>query len=360
MNWQDHLQRWTAAGLIDADTAAEIRAFETSGPDERRVRWPVILAVAFGGVLLTAGLLLFVSAHWDALSPAARIAIVMIALAALHIGGVLSSKFPALATTLHAAGTAGLGGAIALAGQVFHMDEHWPAAILLWAIGAWLGVWLLRDVPQLALAAVLTPAWIVSEAIEYNRPLSYPPVWAIAFLALTAFVYLSAAGVRERSVWRGTLAAVGAIALLPAAIILSFFAAPLQWDTAWLLLLPLPAAYHLRRRDSWPAVGWAIWATLQAVLASERMTVAAHLLAGAGSIALACWGIAELRKERVNLGIAGFIVTVISFYSIYFIDAVNRSLGLIGLGLLFLICGWQLERLRRKLMRQIDQGAQPA
>ncbi len=32
------------------------------------------------------------------------------------------------------------------------------------------------------------------------------------------------------------------------------------------------------------------------------------------SVALAGWGIVELRKERVNLGVAAFVITVGSFY----------------------------------------------
>lgn len=361
MTWQEQLQRWIDAGFIDSDTAAEIRAFETSQPDTRRIRWPVMIAVVFGGVLLASGLFLFVSAHWDGLSPFARIALVMLALTSLHVEGAFSGKFPALATTLHAVGTAGLGGAIALAGQIFNMDEHWPTAILLWAVGAWIGVWLLRDIPQLALAVILTPAWIFSEVLEYTSFFPEPAVWSVAFLALISMVYMSATGIRERSLWRNTLAIIGAIAVLPASIVLSLFSTQqLKWDAVWLLLLPLPVAYWLRGRESWPAFGWALWAILQAVLASRRMTVSSHLLAGAASIALTWWGIVELRKERVNLGITGFVITVMSFYSIYFIDAINRSLGLIGLGLLFLLGGWQLERLRRKLMRQIDAGAEPA
>lgn len=359
MNWQDYLQRWTAAGLIDTDTAAEIRDFETSHPGERRLRWPVVLAVVFGGILLASGLLLFVSAHWDALSPFARITTLLLAVAALHVGGAFSTKFPAFATTLHTAGTAGLGGAIAISGQVFNMDEHWPTAILMWAIGAWMGVWLLRDVPQLAMAAVLTPAWIFSEALVYSRAYPEPPVLGVAFLALTALVYLSAARIREQSAWRKALSAIGGAALLPTAIVLSLLSVEMRWDAAWLLLLPLPVAYFLRGRDSWPAIGWAAWAVLQAIFVSRHMTIPAYLLAGAASVALTWWGSVELRKERVNVGIAGFVITVLSFYSVYFIDAINRSLGLIGLGILFLAGGWQLERLRRRLMHRIEEGAQP-
>ena len=84
-----------------------------------------------------------------------------------HVAGAFSSeRFRALGITLHAAGTVALGGAIALAGQIFNMQEHWPTAVLLWAAGAIAGWLLLRDWPQLAIAAILTPWWLLGEFTE--------------------------------------------------------------------------------------------------------------------------------------------------------------------------------------------------
>lgn len=356
LNWKDYIERWQKAGLLDADSATKIHAFEATLPDTRRVRWPVILALTFGGLMLAAGLFLFVQAHWDELSPAARIAVTMSALAVLHIGGACSGKFPALATTLHAVGTAGLGGAIAVSGQVFNMDEHWPSAILLWAVGAWAGFALLRDVPQLVLAAVLTPAWLVAELVESGRFFRETSPWVAAFVALLALTYLSANRREEAQTWRHALAAIGAVAVVPAWIL-----AAVIFDSsasgAWVVLLPLPVAYALRRNDSWPMLLWTVGVVLQVLAASHKLPIVSHLLAGAASIGLAGWGIAELRKERVNLGLVGFVITVLTFYFSYVADAINRSLGLIVLGVVFLAGGWQLERLRRKLMRRIEGGA---
>ena len=59
------LERWVSAGVVDPATAARIRKFEESQGSSERLRWPVLLAVALGGVLLCAGVLLFVAAHWE-------------------------------------------------------------------------------------------------------------------------------------------------------------------------------------------------------------------------------------------------------------------------------------------------------
>ena len=52
----NELDRWTREGLIDRDQAERIRAFEAARATG--VSWPVRLALAFGGVLIAAGILL--------------------------------------------------------------------------------------------------------------------------------------------------------------------------------------------------------------------------------------------------------------------------------------------------------------
>src|SRR6266436_2340931 len=152
------LRRWTEAQLLDPQQAGKIRAFEAGQASQRRASWLVVVAVVFGGVMLAAGVLLFVSAHWDELSPSQRMTLLVLAVAGFHTAGAFSSeRFPTLGVTMHAVGTISLGGAIFLAGQIFNMQEHWPSGFLLWAMGAIAGWLLLGDWPHLALAAVLTP-----------------------------------------------------------------------------------------------------------------------------------------------------------------------------------------------------------
>jgi uncharacterized membrane protein len=66
----------------------------------------------------------------------------------------------------------------------------------------------------------------------------------------------------------------------------------------------------------------------------------------------------EARKERVNLGIAGFALTILFFYFSTVMDKLGRSASLIGLGLLFLLGGWLLEKTRRRLLVKMSGGAQ--
>ena len=94
------IQRWTEAGLIDAQTGARILTFEAG--QERRVtlRWPVFLAMIFGGILFAAGVTLFVAAHWSELSPAMRFSLVLLMAGLFHISGAVLTDRPPLSLPL--------------------------------------------------------------------------------------------------------------------------------------------------------------------------------------------------------------------------------------------------------------------
>src|SRR2546422_2368042 len=116
------LERWISAGVVDAGTAARIRTFEESQGSSERLRWPVLLAVALGGVLLFAGVLLFVAAHWDELSPAWRFTLVLIFVAVFSLARALTEKrVSALSTTFYAIGTIFVCAGNFLTAQIFNL-----------------------------------------------------------------------------------------------------------------------------------------------------------------------------------------------------------------------------------------------
>lgn len=140
------LTRWLGAGILEEGSAERIRQFEAQAPAGQHLQWPVILAITFGTLMIGGGLLLFVAAHWDRLSPAIRFLAVLSKVAVFHLAGLwFTDRMPKLATALHGLGTLALGAGIYLAGQIFNLQEHWPGGIMLWALGAWLGYALLRD-----------------------------------------------------------------------------------------------------------------------------------------------------------------------------------------------------------------------
>jgi len=378
--WARHLERWVGEGLIDATTAERIRAFEANHQEAAGLRWPVLVAIALGGVMLGAGVLLFVAAHWDALSPSGRFVLVLALVTLFHIAAAFfAERLPALSSALHAVGTVCLGAGIFLAGQIFNLQEHWPGGLMLWAIGAWLAWALLRDWPQAALAAALTPAWLAGEWVEATRGLGGGDRIVSEGLLLLAITYLTAVTdiTDKPSATRRALVWIGSVALIPLAILLAAsdieFIAPdravppslraIGWAVA--LAPPLMLALWLRGKAAWINCVAAVW--VLALGATRFRTygtgsggwheLAMYALCALGSIGLIAWGMAESRKERVNLGVAGFALTVLGFYFSTVMDKLGRSASLIGLGLLFLLGGWLLEKARRRLVARLERRA---
>ncbi|MEO8373535.1 MAG: DUF2157 domain-containing protein, partial [Candidatus Solibacter sp.] len=268
---ESSLERWIAAQILDADQAARIRQWELDRAPEGRSRWQIAVALAFGGVMLTAGVLLFVSAHWDELSPVQRMALLVGAVGGFHLAGAWTrERFQALGTTLHAVGTVALGGAIAMAGQIFNMEEHWPAAVMLWAAGAVAGWLLLRDWPHAALAALLIPWWLVGEFTEASR--GTWDGWRVANcgVLLLSVCYLSVRVNERADHARTALAWLGGLAILPATIAVAIeryryahATSPnsellaLGWAGA--ILLPLGLAYLYRGNAAWLNAVAAVW-----------------------------------------------------------------------------------------------------
>lgn len=214
------LGRWVGAGLIAPKTAERIRAWEAEQASAQGRNWPALLALGFGAILLAAGVLLFVAAHWDELSPWWRFAVVLATLAVLHGGAAVAmGRAPLFATALHATATVSLGGGIALVAQVFNLQVHWPSGVLLWAMGAAFGFAMLRDWPHAVLVALLTPAWLVSEwlaHVEYgwgHDRVTSQGLLLLAFVYMTARVRAAQSAAEAHS--RRALSILGTAALVP-------------------------------------------------------------------------------------------------------------------------------------------------
>jgi uncharacterized membrane protein len=361
------LERWVDARLIDPLTASRILEFE-SHTEKKGLRWPAILAVSFGTLMLCAGILLFVAAHWDDLSPSQRFSLVLGMVAVFHISATfLGARVPSIGMALHLAGTISLGAGIYLAGQIFNLEEHWPGGIMLWAIGAVVGWLVLKQWPQALLAAILIPWWIVGEwdlATEHTIG-----AWNIApqGLLLLAIIYLTTRRTESNLHLRQGLIWVGALAFLPLVFIVAESSEPYRWNEhASVLALPvrflgytvayvlaLAIAAYTRRRRSLPVFISAFWIVVLSQLGRIHNIEAnpwVYLWIAIGACAFCYWGMHENRKLFINYGTVIFAIDVIAFYFSNVLDKLGRSMGLILLGAIFLGGGWILNRLRTDLI----------
>jgi uncharacterized membrane protein len=393
---ESQLKRWEAAGLLDPATAARIwnhelalagkarpadQAGATSENAATRISWQGITALILGAILLACGVVLFVSAHWDEMGRGARFALVLAMVTVFHVaGGLTRDKYYGLGTALHAVGTVATGAAIALTGQIFNINEHWPAAVLMWAIAALAGWALLRDQAQQTLALLLVPAWMLSEFRYHGDRYIGVSAYTGRMLLVWAVLYITFFVGSRRKVVQGILFAVSAVASIVGVVLMlenwtSWTSSQtflpfslLVW--AWLMIAAMPlavAAFHGHKGLIPIAAAVALTIALPwcYILKTNSYNygngnayswhttipnLAAHALVAGFAVFLCWWGARLSSRLLVNFGIVGFAIAVAWFYFSDILDKFGRSLGLIGLGVLFLAGGWALEKLRRKIV----------
>jgi hypothetical protein len=199
-------------------------------------------------------------------------------------------------------------------------------------------------------------------------------------LILTALSYLSARIGDQESAARRTLVWIGGIALLPCVgsgigIAMaegegSSLSVAIRF-TGWTVALvgPLAVALILRGRAAWMNLLWAGWVYALLVSASRMelfgnrgyhrslgATAAFYALCAVGSVGLVAWGLYEKRKERLNLGVLAFAISVLFFYFDNFTGKLGRSASLLILGVLCLAGGYALEVTRRKLTARMEMS----
>jgi hypothetical protein len=288
-------------------------------------------------------------------------------------------RFPAMATVLHGVGTVGAGAAIALVGQIFNMQEHWPAAILMWALCAAAGWRFLGDQFQQVLFLLLVPAWIICEWSYWAGNFGGFEIYLARMIAVVAAVYLTAFIHSKREVVFGVLFGVAAVALIVAVGIesdgwSSWYSHPalpvsLRVAPIAVMIATIAVGWMWERRSVIPAVAVMAMMFVQPWLramvrgdeawqrnAYEAPSLLAYVVVAATAMIFVWWGVRERSRAVVNYSIAAFAMTVAWFYFSSLMDKLGRSLGLIGLGILFLLGGWLLERFRRRLMEQVRSG----
>jgi uncharacterized membrane protein len=379
------LNRWLSAGVLDAEAADRIRAFETDLKRPSGLRWQGLVALILGALLMATGVVLFVSAHWDRIGPGARFAVVIAMVTLFHLGGACTRKsIRSLSTALHAVGTVSTGAAIALVGQIFNIQEHWPTAVLLWAIAALVGWILLHDEAQETLALLLVPAWIFSELAFYADGHIGEHVYLGRFLLVWAILYLTFFLGSKHKIVQGILFAAAAIASVVGIDFMSqswysgsasqtYLSFPFRF-WGWTAIAALPLFFSLFRlfRSAVPvtaaiafsiALPWCVrtwtefynYANFHASNNRTEPNLAAHALVAVFAVFVIWWGVRLASRALVNLGVVGFGLAVGWFCYSNIFDKVGRSLGLIGLGILFLAGGWALEKARRGLLTRMGK-----
>jgi uncharacterized membrane-anchored protein len=175
---------WAREGLIGEAQRERILA---RYPDEASGGRMSFVLRTLGVVVLFASLLLVISHNWESLGRTGRMGAVTgvlvllqgIALAYFLRGRQTGSLLGHLASCL------GFGAAIITTGQVFHLDNHAPDAVLAWALGILPIVLLLRSASLHILYLILAATWYGMEMGISQQP---PALGYLALIAPTAWV----------------------------------------------------------------------------------------------------------------------------------------------------------------------------
>lgn len=180
------LEKWVDEGIISEKNAEDI--FNTLPESKLTERLPSIIAI-LGAVLICFGILAFVAANWYGIPKAARLALLGAGMwAAYGSAGILHKRgaywlFEAailIGVTIYIAG-------IVLIAQMYHMDGHYPDAILMAGAGALAAALLVRSIGALIVSIAMLTLWTSLEIHEFDVDFHWPYIIAWFAMAATAF-----------------------------------------------------------------------------------------------------------------------------------------------------------------------------
>ncbi|MBK9142331.1 MAG: DUF2157 domain-containing protein [Candidatus Melainabacteria bacterium] len=203
------IDRWHSERIIDDSLAARLKGLY---PDRGFSHGLSSSLTLIGAILVGLGALLFIAANWQAMTVAAKLAVMILAtLIANYSGWCLRfepGKRPRLGEGLLMLGCLFYGGSIWLIAQTFNFDVNFSTGLLLWSLGA-LASALSTRIPALGcLTAVLTGLWAFDcdrAGILSNGSVEHLPYFLVGLIGCTglAFYLRSPAVVWINMVWGG-------------------------------------------------------------------------------------------------------------------------------------------------------------
>jgi uncharacterized membrane protein len=208
---RDQIGAWLDEGLIDPALAESLRARYPIGDQD--TPWTRIIVSSVGAVVFGLGIILFFAYNWADMHKLVKLALVFGAVVAAHgTGFYLSASDNAkrgLVEGLHVMGTMLFGAGIWLVAQIYHIDEHYPNAFIIWGLGALVLAWAMPSIAQALMAVLLIFLWECFEVFDFSSP-TYLGPWVVLlgvlplawmqrsrvllFFALVAFIALYAIG----------------------------------------------------------------------------------------------------------------------------------------------------------------------
>ncbi len=176
-------ETWVREGLVESGQAQRIVArYEAragSAPSKA-----MLLLTSLGAILAGLAVILFFAYNWEEMHRFAKLAVIFAGIAGMHCAGFYRSHKAGRITpgsqALHLLGTMLFGAGIWLVAQIYHIDEHYPNAFLLWGAAALALAWTLPSSVQGIVACVLLCVWHGAETSDFHEPQHLGPLVLLA------------------------------------------------------------------------------------------------------------------------------------------------------------------------------------
>ena len=169
---RDEIALWVNEGIIGPDQGTALKR-RYPAPAEGTA-WGRIIFFSIGAILFGLGVILIFAYNWEKMHKFVKLAVIFAALIGAHGAGYWlkrpQSQFQTAGEGLHLLGTMLFGAGIWLIAQIYHIEEHYPTAFLIWGSGALALAWSLPSIAHGILAAILLVLWNCFEVFDFKDP----------------------------------------------------------------------------------------------------------------------------------------------------------------------------------------------
>jgi uncharacterized membrane protein len=238
---------WVKEGIIEPVQAAALKD-RYPAPAES-VAWGRIIFFSIGAVLFGLGVILLFAYNWQRMHTFVKLGVILAALIGAHGAGYWfrrpASRYQTAGEGLHLLGTMLFGAGIWLVAQIYHIEEHYPNAFLIWGLGALALALALPSTTQGIIATILLVLWNGFEVFDFKNPQLLSPLLILGGIMPLAWLN------RSR-----VLTAIGTIGFL---FTLLVTVADIEGDLAALVAffigcILISASLLVRRRDAFPRI----------------------------------------------------------------------------------------------------------
>ncbi|MCU7799987.1 MAG: DUF2157 domain-containing protein [gamma proteobacterium symbiont of Lucinoma myriamae] len=171
---QEKLPHWKVQSWLDEVSAQSILndAYSDANNSNTKSHKISLILGIMGVMLLAVGVISFIAANWQGMSKIMKLSLLFSSMTAAYLASIWAlseQKYPALGEAFLLLGVLLFGNNIMLIAQIYHIDSHYPNAILLWAAGALVTAFIMKSEVVLITSVLLSLLWSGMEIFDFSQ-----------------------------------------------------------------------------------------------------------------------------------------------------------------------------------------------